>query len=258
MNQLLQEQIAPPLKKSVKIKQIAAAIFLIIGLFSAGTESSLAPLYQESDFSDIVFYRSLTYITIALLSIIGFIILSTISANRPTKLMIYVLIGFEGFHSLCNILKIAGCLSSVPVDIQNTIYTIFSVATIIGKIYAYSIIIKNSSIAENDIKWINILCISAIANLYTTLHILLISFGVFQSLIIDSFGILTILLIIAYIKFCRCAAFNGNVDNEDSAIESYSPINKYTVSMVITTIIILITMTIYDKLIVQELMMINI
>lgn len=212
------------------------------------------PLYQTSG---IVYYKSLTHIIIALLSIIGFIILSTISANRPTKLMIYVIIGIEGLNSLYNIISISECLSSVPVEIQNTIYTIFRVAAIIGKIYAYSIIIKNNSIAENDIKWINILCISAISNLYTTLHILLISFGVFQSFI-DSFGILFILLIIAYIKFCRCAAFNGNVHNEGSAIESYSPINKYTVSMVITTVIILITMTIYDKLIVQELMMINI
>ena len=67
-----------------------------------------------------------------------------------------------------------------------------------------------------------------------------------------------ILMIVAYVKFCRCKAFNGNPDTNGSATVSYSPLNKYTASLFITTIVIIGTLIAYYKFIAPELMNLNI
>ncbi len=67
-----------------------------------------------------------------------------------------------------------------------------------------------------------------------------------------------ILMIVAYVKFCRCEAFDGNPDTNGSATVSYSPLNKYTASLFITTIVIIGTLIVYYKFIAPELMNLNI
>lgn len=65
-------------------------------------------------------------------------------------------------------------------------------------------------------------------------------------------------MIVAYVKFCRCKAFDGNADTNGSATISYSPLNKYTASLFITTIVIIGTLIVYYKFIAPELMNLNI
>ncbi len=251
MNQLLQEQIAPPLKKSVKVKQIAAAIFLIIGLIIPHINNLIT--FLEFDFlhEHRILFFNLIHISSILSGAIGLIILSTIPLNRPTKLMIYTLIGIELLLSLFS-----------------GIYIIHIVLNI-GSLYAYSIIIKNNSISQNSIKWINILCISTIVSLYQTLYLLFVNPWLRESFdreylgdtFITDFGfsyIWLILMIVAYVKFCRCKAFDGNPDTNGSATVSYSPLNKYTASLFITTAVIIGTLIAYYKFIAPELMNLNI
>ena len=249
MNQLLQEQIAPPLKKSVKVKQIAAAIFLIIGLIIPHINNLIT--FLEFDFlhEHRILFFNLIHISSILSGAIGLIILSTIPLNRPTKLMIYTLIGIELLLSLFS-----------------GIYIIHIVLNI-GSLYAYSIIIKNNSISQNSIKWINILCIAIIFKLCKNLYFTFVcplfteSFdSIYQNTILD-FGfsyIWLILMIVAYVKFCRCKAFDGNPDTNGSATVSYSPLNKYTASLFITTAVIIGTLIAYYKFIAPELMNMNI
>ena len=72
------------------------------------------------------------------------------------------------------------------------------------------------------------------------------------------FYIFQIIMIVAYVKFCRCEAFDGNPDTNGSATISYSPLNKYTASLFITTIVIIGTLIAYYKFIAPELMNLNI
>ncbi len=67
-----------------------------------------------------------------------------------------------------------------------------------------------------------------------------------------------ILMIVAYVKFCRCEAFDGNPDTNGDATVSYSPLNKYTASLFITTAVIIGTLIAYYKFIAPELMNLNI
>ena len=266
MNQLLQEQIAPPLKKSVKVKQIAAAIFLIIGLIIP----SIYRFFQTFSIyhDNILAIINISNISSSLLCTIGFIILSTISQNRPTKLMMYIIIGIELLLSpLLNILLNIILDTSFPLLIYGYIYYVIGFSCICIDLYAYSIIIENNSISQNAIKWINIICISLIIKLCHTpffvINWLRESFDrenwctVFN---ID-YGfsyIWLILMIVAYVKFCRCKAFDGNPDTNGSATVSYSPLNKYTASMFITTAVIIGTLIAYYKFIAPELMNLNI
>ena len=136
-----------------------------------------------------------------------------------------------------------------------------------GCLYAYSIIIRNNSISQNSIKWINILCIAIIFKLCRNLYFTFVcplfieSFdSIYQNTILD-FGfsyIWLILMIVAYVKFCRCEAFDGNPDTNDYATASYSPLNKYTASLFITTAVIIGTLIAYYKFIAPELMNLNI
>lgn len=261
MNQLLQEQIAPPLKKSVKVKQIAAAIFFIIALIILRIKEISIVLFRSDflyDYDPLLFHYSIQ-ISSSLLWIIGFIILSTIRLNRPTKLMMYTLIGIK-LLSAIDIIQVL-YKTSLPIPI----YYI----SIIGCLYAYSIIIRNNSISQNSIKWINILCISTIVSLYQTLYLLFVNPWLRESFdreylgdtFITDFGfsyIWLILMIVAYVKFCRCKAFDGNPDTNGSATVSYSPLNKYTASMFITTAVIIGTLIAYYKFIAPELMNLNI
>lgn len=265
MNQFLQEQIAPPLKKSVKVKQIAAAIFLIIGLIIPCIQEISIVLFRSDflyDYDPILFYSSIQ-ISSSLLWIIGFIILSTIPLNRPTKLMMYTLIGIELLLSLFSAIDIIQFLYKTSLPIPTSIIYI----SIIGCLYAYSIIIKNNSISQNSIKWINILCIAIIFKLCRNLYFTFVcplfteSFdSIYQNTILD-FGfsyIWLILMIVAYVKFCRCEAFDGNPDTNGSVTVSYSPLNKYTASLFITTAVIIGTLIAYYKFIAPELMNLNI
>lgn len=250
MNQLLQEQIAPPLKKSVKVKQIAAAIFLIIGLIIPHINNLIT--FLEFDFlhEHRILFFNLIHISSILSGAIGLIILSTIPLNRPTKLMIYTLIGIELLLSLFS-----------------GIYIIHIVLNI-GSLYAYSIIIKNNSISQNSIKWINILCIAIIFKLCRTLYFTFVRTWLMESFSREYFDggfiyfgfsyIWLILMIVAYVKFCRCKAFDGNPDTNGSATVSYSPLNKYTASLFITTAVIIGTLIAYYKFIAPELMNLNI
>lgn len=261
MNQLLQEQIAPPLKKSVKVKQIAAAIFFIIALIILRIKEISIVLFKSDflyDYDPLLFHYSIQ-ISSSLLWIIGFIILSTIRLNRPTKLMMYTLIGIK-LLSAIDIIQVL-YKTSLPIPI----YYI----SIIGCLYAYSIIIRNNSISQNSIKWINILCISTIVSLYQTLYLLFVNPWLRESFdreylgdtFITDFGfsyIWLILMIVAYVKFCRCKAFDGNPDTNGSATVSYSPLNKYTASLFITTAVIIGTLIAYYKFIAPELMNMNI
>lgn len=252
MNQLLQEQIAPPLKKSVKIKQIAAAIFFIISLIIPHIKTILITFF-EFDFlhEHRILFFNLIHISSVLSCAIGLIILSTIPLNRPTKLMMYTLIGIE-----------------LLLFLFSGIYIIHIVLNI-GCLYAYSIIIKNNSISQNDIKWVNILCIGTIINLCMILYNLFVcpwlreSFDRenWETVFNINYGfsyIWLILMIVAYVKFCRCKAFDGNADTNGSATVSYSPLNKYTASLFITTIVIIGTLIVYYKFIAPELMNLNI
>ncbi|GEM_PF-2669628 len=261
MNQLLQEQIAPPLKKSVKVKQIAAAIFFIIALIILRIKEISIVLFRSDflyDYDPLLFHYSIQ-ISSSLLWIIGFIILSTIRLNRPTKLMMYTLIGIK-LLSAIDIIQVL-YKTSLPIPI----YYI----SIIGCLYAYSIIIRNNSISQNSIKWINILCISTIVSLYQTLYLLFVNPWLRESFdreylgdtFITDFGfsyIWLILMIVAYVKFCRCKAFDGNPNTNGYATVSYSPLNKYTASMFITTAVIIGTLIAYYKFIAPELMNLNI
>ena len=261
MNQLLQEQIAPPLKKSVRVKQIAAAILFIIALIIPRIKEISIVLFKSDflyDYDPLLFHYSIQ-ISSSLLWIIGFIILSTIRLNRPTKLMMYTLIGIK-LLSAIDIIQVL-YKTSLPIPI----YYI----SIIGCLYAYSIIIRNNSISQNSIKWINILCISTIVSLYQTLYLLFVNPWLRESFdreylgdtFITDFGfsyIWLILMIVAYVKFCRCKAFDGNPDTNGSATVSYSPLNKYTASLFITTAVIIGTLIAYYKFIAPELMNLNI
>lgn len=267
MNQLLQEQIAPPLKKSVKVKQIAAAIFFIIGLIiphimdASEIFFGIDFLYND-DINRTILYFHVIKISSYLLYTIGFIILSTIPLNRPTKLMMYTLIGIELLLSLLSAIDIIQVLykTSLPIPI----YYI----SIIGCLYAYSIIIRNNSISQNSIKWINILCIAIIFKLCRTLYFAFVRTWLMESFSREYFDggfiyfgfsyIWLILMIVAYVKFCRCKAFDGNPDTNGSATVSYSPLNKYTASMFITTAVIIGTLIAYYKFIAPELMNMNI
>lgn len=268
MNQLLQEQIAPPLKKSVKIKQIAAAIFLIIGLIIPHIMDISIVLFRSDflyDYDPILFHYSIQ-ISSSLLWIIGFIILSTIPLNRPTKLMMYTLIGIKLLLSLFSAIDIIRFLYKTPLPIPTSIIYYIS---IIGCLYAYSIIIRNNSISKNNIKWVNILCIATIVKSCKELYFPFIYPWLRESFDIKNLGtvfninygfsyIWLILMIVAYVKFCRCKAFNGNPDTNGSATVSYSPLNKYTASLFITTAVIIGTLIAYYKFIAPELMNLNI
>lgn len=266
MNQFLQEQIAPPLKKSVKVKQIAAAIFFIIALIIPRIKEISIVLFR-SDFlcgyNPILFHNSIQ-ISSSLLWIIGFIILSTIPLNRPTKLMMYTLIGIELLLSLFSAIDIIQFLYKTSLPIPTSIIYYIN---IMGCLYAYSIIIKNNSISQNSIKWINILCIAIIFKLCRNLYFTFVyplftkSFdSIYQNTIlyVGFSYIWLILIIVAYVKFCRCKAFDGNPDTNGSATVSYSPLNKYTASMFITTAVIIGTLIAYYKFIAPELMNLNI
>lgn len=259
MNQLLQEQIAPPLKKSVKVKQIVAAIFFIIALIIPYI--TILTTFFDFDFlhEHITLFFDLMDISSVLLIAIGFIILSTIPLNRPTKLMMYTLIGIK----LLSAIDIIQFLykTSLPIPI----YYI----SIIGCLYAYSIIIRNNSISQNSIKWINILCIATIFKLCRNLYFKFVRTWLMESFdseyldqtFMKDFGfsyIWLILMIVAYVKFCRCKAFDGNPDTNGSATVSYSPLNKYTASLFITTAVIIGTLIAYYKFIAPELMNLNI
>lgn len=263
MNQLLQEQIAPPLKKSVKVKQIAAAIFLIIGLIIPHIRDTSLIFFGVdflyNDINRIILYINVIDISSYLLYTIGFIILSTIPLNRPTKLMIYTLIGIELLFAI-DIIQFL-YKTSLPIPI----YYI----SIIGCLYAYSIIIRNNSISQNSIKWINILCIATIFKLCRNLYFKFVRTWLMESFdseyldqtFMKDFGfsyIWLILMIVAYVKFCRCKAFDGNPDTNGSATVSYSPLNKYTASLFITTAVIIGTLIAYYKFIAPELMNLNI
>lgn len=268
MNQLLQEQIAPPLKKSVKVKQIAAAIFFIIGLIIPRIKEISIVLFRSDflyDYDPLLFHYSIQ-ISSSLLWIIGFIILSTIRLNRPTKLMMYTLIGIKLLLSLFYAIDIIQFLYKTSLPIPTSI---ISYINVIGYLYAYSIIIRNNSISQNSIKWINILCISTIVSLYQTLYLLFVNPWLRESFdreylgdtFITDFGfsyIWLILMIVAYVKFCRCEAFDGNPDTNGYATVSYSPLNKYTASLFITTAVIIGTLIAYYKFIAPELMNLNI
>lgn len=255
MNQLLQEQIAPPLKKSVKVKQIAAAIFFIIGLIIPHI-TTLTTFFDFYFSHEHIFY--LMDISSVLLSAIGLIILSTIPLNRPTKLMMYTLIGIKLLSAIDIIQDLYK--TSLPIPI----YYI----SIIGCLYAYSIIIRNNSISQNSIKWINILCIAIIFKLCRTLYFTFVRTWLMESFSREYFDggfiyfgfsyIWLILGIVAYVKFCRCKAFDGNPDTNGSATVSYSPLNKYTASLFITTAVIIGTLIAYYKFIAPELMNLNI
>lgn len=265
MNQLLQEQIAPPLKKSVKIKQIAAAIFLIIGLIIPLI--TILTTFFDFDFLHEHFFLfcNLMDISSVLLSAIGFIILSTIPLNRPTKLMMYTLIGIKLLLSLFGLIGLIQFLykTSLPIPV----YYIGLILNI-GILYAYSIIIRNNSISKNNIKWINILCIATIINLYMRLYNSFVPNWLmeffdseywYKTLNCFEFRyVWLILMIVAYVKFCRCKAFDGNPDTNGSATVSYSPLNKYTASLFITTAVIIGTLIVYYKFIAPELMNLNI
>lgn len=269
MNQFLQEQIAPPLKKSVKVKQIAAAIFLIIGLIIPHIWNASMTFFGVSYLSEhsVILCFQIIYISPLLLYTIGFIILSTIPLNRPTKLMIYTLIGIELVLFIFDFFNIFRTIQpSLSILINKYAYYI-SIILNMGILYAYSIIIKNNSIPQNNIKWVNILCIATIINLCRKLYFpfvrtwLMESFdSIYQNTKLD-FGfsyIWLILGIVAYVKFCRCKAFDGNPDTNGSATVSYSPLNKYTASLFITTAVIIGTLIAYYKFIAPELMNLNI
>lgn len=267
MNQLLQEQIAPPLKKSVKVKQIAAAIFLIIGLIIPHIRDTSLIFFGVdflyNDINRIILYINVIDISSYLLYTIGFIILSTIPLNRPTKLMMYTLIGIELLLSLFSAIDIIQFLYKTSLPIPTSIIYYINM----GCLYAYSIIIRNNSISQNSIKWINILCIAIIFKLCRNLYFTFVcplfieSFdSIYQNTILD-FGfsyIWLILMIVAYVKFCRCKAFDGNPDTNGSGTVSYSPLNKYTASLFITTAVIIGTLIAYYKFIAPELMNLNI
>lgn len=249
------------MKKSVRVKQIAAAILFIIALIIPRIKEISIVLFKSDflyDYDPLLFHYSIQ-ISSSLLWIIGFIILSTIRLNRPTKLMMYTLIGIK-LLSAIDIIQVL-YKTSLPIPI----YYI----SIIGCLYAYSIIIRNNSISQNSIKWINILCISTIVSLYQTLYLLFVNPWLRESFdreylgdtFITDFGfsyIWLILMIVAYVKFCRCKAFDGNPDTNGSATVSYSPLNKYTASLFITTAVIIGTLIAYYKFIAPELMNLNI
>lgn len=269
MNQLLQEQIAPPLKKSVKIKQIAAAILLIIALIIPCIRD-ISMIFFKFDFlyEHLFLFCNLMDISSVLLSAIGFIILSTIPLNRPTKLMMYTLIGIELLLSPL-FLNIILNTTSFLLPIRDYIYYVIVFSCICIALYAYSIIIENNSISPNAIKWVNILCIATIVKLHMSLYNLFVYPWLQASFDRENWGtvfninygfsyIWLILMIIAYVKFCRCKAFDGNADTNGSATISYSPLNKYTASLFITTIVIIGTLIVYYKFIAPELMNLNI
>lgn len=262
MNQLLQEQIAPTLKKSVKIKQIAAAIFFIIALI-------IPSIYRFFQTFSIYHDNLLAIINISssLLYTIGFIILSTISHNRPTQLMMYTLIGIELLLSPL-FLNIILNTTLFLLPIRDYIYYVIVFSCICIALYAYSIIIENNSISPNAIKWVNILCITTIVKLHMSLYNLFVYPWLQASFDRENLGtvfnidyffyIFQIIMIVAYVKFCRCEAFDGNPDTNGSATISYSPLNKYTASLFITTIVIIGTLIAYYKFIAPELMNLNI
>ena len=273
MENLLQEQIAPPLKKSVKVKQIAAAIFFIIALIIPCIEEISIVLFRSDflydyDINSKILYIHVIDISSYLLYTIGFIILSTIPLNRPTKLMMYTLIGIKLLLGIASLLSLFPAIDIIQFLNKTSNPIPIYYISIIGCLYAYSIIIKNNSISQNSTKWINILCIATIINLCRKLYFTFVRTWLMESFSKEYFYggfiglvfsyIWLILIIVAYVEFCRCEAFDGNPDTNGYATVSYSPLNKYTASLFITTAVIIGTLIAYYKFIAPELMNLNI
>lgn len=175
----------------------------------------------------------------------GFAMLIPGAANRATKTATVLLsVGYA-----CIVLCYAGCalsLSAATGDITEVqigqMYAyrgLTSLACSIIWLFAFSVILRSNAIESGTASWIGLLLVDAMITLVGVLFgVVVIGIGPgehpFGSLPGTVFRVVwDVLLIGAYIRFARCAAFSGA--GEDAPQGVYSPLNKYMAGIVVAS-----------------------
>lgn len=180
-----------------------------------------------------------------LLPMAGFALLIPGAANRATKTATVLLsVGYG-----CTMLCYAGCallLSAASGEVTHMqigqMYAYcgwVSWACEVVSLFAFSLILRGNAIEPDTASWIGLLLVDAMITLVGVLFgVVVIGIGPgehpFGSLPGMVFRVVwDVLLIGAYIRFARCAAFSGA--GEDAPQGVYSPLNKYMAGIVVAS-----------------------
>lgn len=207
--------------RKASVRQTIAAVLLV------------APLIC-SLLSLLVGVLNLVGIVSPLLLVVGYALLIPGAANRATKTALLLLCFTPVPLLLFAVLQeLSGFDGSAAFDIYGGCTLFCSVLNV----YAFSVILRSNELDRNTVSWIGLLIVGEYASIMFGLRSVLgadsielykTGFGVLTAL----FGVVwTVFLIVAYVRFARCAAFSGAGASEPAGV--WSPVNRYMAAAIV-------------------------
>lgn len=223
---------------------IAAVLFVLLsvwGMLSPYLDGYLAHTFRIEYISVVLSVKSaVSY----LLLTAGYALLISGAANRATKTALLLLC----FMSVLLLLFVVLRVLSVFGD--STFFSIYGSCTLFSSVldvYAFSVILRSNELDRNTASWIGLFivggCTSIMFGLRNVLGVdsieLLYETG-FGSLLTLFHVVWVVLMIVAYVRFARCAAFSGAGTPEPAGV--WSPVNRYMAAAIVAPAVTLLAL----------------
>lgn len=218
---------------NVKVWRNIAAFLLSLGLI-LNIVNSVVHIYSYSFGVDVI---------INLLHVGAFGMLAYTAANRPTRNMMYVLIGKQFVWIILVLVSNFVTIFVLP----GRVWACWNILNPLLWAYVLSVVLRNNQMTANERGWIGLLFVASFLDLEGPLDGLLqLHFygdGTGPNYFVETFSNLRIIwrdvwnlmMIVVYFKFARSCAFSGKTQSASPVSETYTPLNKYMAAVVLTT-----------------------
>lgn len=183
------------------------------------------------------------------LALISYVLLLQTKPNKPTRVALYILIGWWMVTTTYYISYYFAEVHETPVLIY-AIARCLDVLFCMCSVYTYGLICRNNDMDKRDITWINIYIIANILSAIYYIFNQISGFGHYYTVIqtfFDNYVLwyqtgsykiflysLMVLILIAHWRFAHCAAFTGTDEQKTPLQENYKPIGRYVVAVLVT------------------------
>lgn len=192
---------------------------------------------------------------VSLLSIVAFAMLAYAASNRPTRNMMYVLIGKAFVWIL--LLVVSNFVDSFR--LPAFMGFCWNMMNPLLDTYVLSVILRNSRMEEQERSWVGLMVIyngwyfvnnmffyiPSLASIGTLDFPEIFSYELYSNFSMVWDAIWKLLLAAAWFKIARSNAFSGNIQSSRFVSGTYTPLNKYVIAVVLISGLIVGLLWIY-------------
>lgn len=177
------------------------------------------------------------------------------ASNRPTRNMMYVLIGKTFVWIL--LVVVSNFVDSFTLPAFT--WVCWNMMSPLLETYVLSVVLRNSRMEEHEQSWVGLIIvyngwqfihflffyISSLANIGTLDFPEIFSDELYSNFSMVWNAIWQLLLVVAWFKFARSNAFSGNIQSSRFVSGTYTPLNKYVIAIVLISGLIVGLLWIY-------------